>query len=401
MKDKYLNAIKKATSIIRMEIKKGKTPDYIKDQIYYMLINLNIGIKNLDYFDRFYFHSIVGETISSHIREQQLEYAILKFEKMPNSKLLKNDSFFNVSRFKTKYYLQKEGQIMKKYMVTDLYEIESTDFILLSNQESNKNILLIEGTTKDNVIEKYLNARYEFEQQTHLKEMLFYDFWISVGYGEYEFVNHFENSEAILQLADNIYNQFFQNTNTEPEKIYNKYDTKELVENYWELLNEEDAKEAYYLCNRYDVVCLELNTLANFKKQQRINSRNIVDDITQEDSTFWNIISNLIHTELKESYSITLKTLTEYGLSLEDSEELLNYCISEKLNSVVSMTFTNGNFGCWALSNLFIHHRDDTNKDEISIEVFPSNTLYKLAEAGYDFKNGKDALATEVLTKLF
>lgn len=54
MKEIHRKLVKEIIDIINKEIRNEKTTGYIKDVVYYHLIDAKIGIKDLDYFDRSY-----------------------------------------------------------------------------------------------------------------------------------------------------------------------------------------------------------------------------------------------------------------------------------------------------------------------------------------------------------
>lgn len=126
---------------------------------------------------------MVGKRISLYIKDKQIEYASNEFDKVKDrKKLLKKENYKNVSNFKEKYELKGKGKTMKKYMITDMYNIENEDLTWMTNLEVNEDIVCVEASTKNEVIRKYLNARCEFGNEGVLKNMFFRYFCVSVGY---------------------------------------------------------------------------------------------------------------------------------------------------------------------------------------------------------------------------
>ncbi len=91
MKLKYKQVVENALKIIEHEIKLEKQADYIKDKIYYMLEETQIGIHDLEHFDRYYFKPIMGMRISSYIKQEQMKYAVLEYEKAGKRELIKKE----------------------------------------------------------------------------------------------------------------------------------------------------------------------------------------------------------------------------------------------------------------------------------------------------------------------
>lgn len=401
MKEKYKEAVKKARNIIRDGVNKEKSSSYIKDQIYFMLESQNVGIGNIDHFDRYYFKPLAGKRISTYIKKQQMELAMSEFEKNPNIYLRRKDNYKNVSNFMDKYFMVKEGKKLKKFLVTEIYKMDDLQWI--SDQDTNNNMIIIESTTKEEAIRKYLYANFEFESQGILRNVLFHDFWVAVAYGEYEYIETFSNAELIMKIAETIYTKYLKDDDSDPEDSILKYDLEEISNEFFSLLNNKDKKEAYYYCNRYDVFCIELETLSACKKRKRKNLKNIINDIEDVDVTFWNLILQMIRDEKKTSYYLDDKILIKYGLDLEQANEMLRYCWSHKLKGSVSMDYEDGSFiACSLYSSLKFPNisklEDDNDESQNTyVEIFPTEIVYKFAESGYDFKDGKNDIAIKIL----
>lgn len=317
-------------------------------------------------------------------------FACNEYEKRKeNNKILVRDNYKNVSRFKEKYELQKEGKSMEKYLITDMFSVEENDLRWMSDQSENDDMILVEGTSKDDAIRKYLYTRCEFEPKGVLKEMLFRDFFEKISYGEYDKIEEFSKADELIKLAEDIQEQYMQDDDFDSESNILEVDTEELSNRYFSLLTKDEIRKAYYMCCRYEIFCVKTCSLASYKKRQRLNARNIIKDITEEDVTVFNLISDMIRVEEKECYYVNFQILNDLGLDTEDAINLIKYILSKFKRTVVSLEFDDGRFVCCALISKITFPRGyydgEIKNDDRYIEIYPSKLLVKLAKAHYNF----------------
>lgn len=396
MKEHYKEIVKKVLEIIKEGIEDRKDVDAIKLSIYLELLDSNLGISNIEYFDKYYFRVLMGVRLSTYIKQQQMEYASNIYECASENRVRQRDTFYNVSRFKKKYELRKDGKNMKKYMVTDMFNIENEDLRWMSNNGSNERIYFVDASSKEEAIFKYLSTKCEFEPGGILKEMLFRDFWVSVGYGEYEYTEKFQKAKEISVLADVIYSEYFENNNKSPEKLFLEYETEDLANKYWGFLEKEDIKTAYYMCNLCEVFCVEMGSLAEYKRRERKNLKNIIDDIQDEDILGLNMISKLIREKCEGDCQLSVAALADI-MGQDEAKELLEYCASRNFRSVVNLTYEDGSFiFCSLIDSMEISY----SVEEVeAIDIRPSRLFMRLIEEGYDFREGKNALAIKLISE--
>jgi len=286
---------------------------------------------------------------------------------------------------------------MKKYMITERYNIEGSDIDGISFQEVNDDMYFVEATSKNEAILKYLSTKCEFEPRKALRDMLFLDFWTSVCWGEYEYIDEFINSQSIRKMADEIYDTFFLDDASEPEEILLQSDTEELRTKYWNLLTEQDRKVAYYHCNYCDVFCVELTSIAKMKKRNRINQKNIIEDVEKEDIFIWNLLTSLIRKAKKESYCLTTNIISEVGgVESEAAKKIIAHLCSARLKNVVELAYDNGGFTLYSLVSMITIHTDE-DVNNVCVEIFPTDILYRFAKHNYNFADGKNELAIKIM----
>lgn len=396
MKLKYKQVVENALKIIEHEIKLEKQADYIKDKIYYMLEETQIGIHDLEHFDRYYFKLIMGMRISSYIKQEQMKYAVLEYEKAGKKRINKKRTYKNVSNFIAKYGVRKGKNKMKKYMVTSMENLECEDLYWISYKNTNDEMLLVEAGSKEEAVRKYLYTQYEFETKGIIEEEIFRQFWIDVANGDWEYMEGLSRENDLIKLAERVYGQYMENDDDKPEESILKYDTEAISAEFFTLLNKQDRKITYYYCNRNNVFCVELETLAHLKKRKRKNKRNIINDITENDIIVLNLISEMIRKEDKKSYCIDGDILAEQGFDKHKIQELLEYVCSLELHCNINSANERGAFVFYSLFSHRTYTIGKTN-DVLSVDIYPEVILRKLAKAGYNFEDGRNAIAERVM----
>jgi len=403
VKPKYIDAVNRARSIIVRDVKKEKSYQYIKIHIEKMIYE-TINIEDIEHFNRYHFQRLLGVSLAAYIKKMQMEYAKSK-DKGDSTNLPLKCTYRNVSRYK--YKKNKGGCKMKKYLVVERGLIETNEERIMYwfDEDADNELKLVEAYSKEDALRRYSDLQYELKSELIGKETIFREFWAMIYYWDIDFFESFLRFEDIKKLACDIYDKYLVDEDSEPEDSILKYDVHELADTFFQMLNEKERKAVFCAYYRWNLFCVEMMKFSDYKERELRNAKNIVDDIQIDDIIFWNIISKMIIDEKKESYYLDESILIEHGLERDEASELLEYCTSGKLKYVAKLHLDNGGF---VYHSLFSHMQfSEFEKDVESnaeeqikyVEVFPTDIMYRLAEAGYDFKDGKNELATKILSE--
>lgn len=351
--EKYRSAVNHAVSVIIREVEKGKSRQYIRDQIYYDVL-MEIGITDVSHFDRYYFKKCVGKNINNFIKD--LKSARVEMQQY-------------VCYYKSAAELGVDA--------------EETILIAISSEDA---------------IKQFLDVMFLEKPEKVLKKILFEDFFVSSGYGEIDELKCFENKKAIFEIIKDLRVRYFLQSDEDPELLFEKVceEIEDLKERYWYLLNEKERKLLYYWIYKDDVICKKCLNIAQRKKKISNNVKNVIEDAEDIDYLIMNTISDVIRQETKEWYDITIDSFLQAGYNMEVSKMYIDYCMSGNLKYHVFYENEQARFIVGYLLDAYPEENVVDNNKAV-YKIRPRQMLYDLVGANYDFRDKKNALVETIL----
>lgn len=352
MEQKHKDVCLRAKKIIEREVCNGTETKEIKEAILDMLDEVDVGITDIQHFNREYFERFFRQTINGYITSTKIKYGA-----------------GNINQNK-RFIVKEKCQVLEEY-----------------DDGTGKRMEEFLAESEDAARKKYCDRQYKSIPEDVLKATIFEDFWIAVGYGDVEYiVENFEKKEEILEMADKMYIQYFDGIDIEPEELYPKCNTENMANEYWDCLTENDKKWAYYIYNYHNLASWILYSEREHDNDIRKETKNIIRNITGNDVMFWNTVLELIRNNKKDKYLLTPGVFVEQGYDIEDANAIMEAFDLHKIHTQVSVIID-------PLDYVFARLIEEPSGDYI----IPSDTLYRLAEAGYDFMDGLNDTAMQCI----
>ena len=296
----------------------------------------------------------------------------------------------------------KELTELSKYLVTYKCMIEDA---FMDGDMGNNEFIMVEALSEDEAIKKYLDIKYEFEPKEVLKAELFKYMLEVLEDDEIDFLVKCLKQEKINQLNEKIEKDRIDSS-IEIEEIMSNVNIKNLRDDFYASLQKDSGKQLYYYGQRYDVFCMKLKTLNTFKKDEEKKQENILVNAEQKNINILNAISDAIREKgvgQDKVYELDMALLDKFGFKTAKDQKISAY-LENYMNNIIMLEDNKGEFVSYNLIEKFNGSHENSvieteNKQVKSICIKPSAVFLRLIEKGYNFSDGKNKLAIEVITE--
>lgn len=377
----YKNIVNQVIDIIHNEAENEKSKKFIRYSIEDYLNEK--GLEDIRHFDRKHFSEVTNSSLSNYINDVLFEQSIRKYERVKNiRKKFDGVSYNGIYNFKKKYLAQVEGKIMSKYLCCLKNYLDDIDSKI--TQEHNSDFITITAESKDEAIRKYIEAEYKSQQEWFIQLSIF-DYFCGSIYDGDEIFNSYDKITELCKLRDKIRESYQENIDVW-ELIPENVQMTQYMQDLFRLLSPSEKISFYYEAMKYNVVCLELTTLATFKNTIEKTRKNVIVNATQNDLTFFNTLARLIRLNPdSEKYLVNLESFERNGYSDQQSRLLFDCVISRNINHVISEEV---DFG-FLFSSLILSYKYDLENSDCKVYIEPSPLLRYLSVNGYDFREKK------------
>jgi len=245
-----------------------------------------------------------------------------------------------------------------------------------------RNELYVEAQSYDEAVETYLNAVFENIADWIVDEIVCNDFIDLLEGWDIEMYEVYSQDPEAMELAFYIYDKYdLYNNNCQNIDIEEK-DREKIISTI------KDKRAAYRIVMEYEVVARELITTEAFVERAKNNKKNIIEDINEYDIYILNYISHILSQNPDlDDITITQESFKPTNL-FNSFEELKTYILNE-LHTVVSIDHPNG-FTAYSL--IWSMHGCPNE-----LKIKPAEIMIKLALADYDYSQGKNQKAIQIL----
>lgn len=291
---------------------------------------------------------------------------------------------------------------LSKYLVTYKCMIEDA---FMDGDMGDNEFILVEASSEDKAIKKYLDLKYEFEPKEVLKVELFKYMLELLEDGEDDYLGECIKQEKLNQLNEKIEKDGIDSS-IEIEEIMSDVNIKSVSDDFYASLKKGSGKQLYYYGQRYDVFCIKLKTLNTFKKDEKNKQDNILVNAEQKNIDILNAISDVIREKglrQENEYEIDMALLNKFGFKTSEDQGIFTFLNIYILNTIM-LGDDKGGYVSYSLiekTNVIFEKsvNETENKQVKSICIKPSEIFLKLIQKGYNFSDGKNKLAIEVITE--
>lgn len=296
----------------------------------------------------------------------------------------------------------KEWTELSKYLVTFKCMIEDA---FMDGDMWDNEFILVEASSEDEAIKKFLDIKYEFEPKEVLKAVLFKYMLELLEDDKDDYLGEYIKQEKLNQLNEKIEKDGIDSS-IEIEEIMSDVNIKSVSDDFYASLKKGSEKQLYYYGQRYDVFCIKLKTLNALKKDEKKKKENILINMEQKNIDILNAISDVIRAKgvgQEKEYDLDRALLNKFGFKTSEDQSIFTFLNNYILNAIM-LDDDKGGFVSYTLIDktrvIFEKFVNDTEIKQVkSVCIKPSEVFLRLIEKGYNFSDVKSKLAIEVITE--
>lgn len=289
-----------------------------------------------------------------------------------------------------------------KYLVTYKCMIEDA---LMDDDMGDNEFILVEALTEDDAIKKYLDIKYKYEPKEVLKAKLFKYMLELLEDGDDNYLEKCLKPKMLKQLNEKMEKEGIDSS-IEIDEIMSNVNIKSMSDNFYASLKKSSQKQLYYYSQRYEIFCINLKTLSTFKKDEKKKQENILVNAEQKNIDILNAISDVIREKevgQEREYDLSVALLNKFEYKTAKDQDIFDF-LEKYIFNTIFLCDDKGGFVSYALIEktnvIYEKSANETEKKQVkSVCIKPSEVFLRLIEKGYNFYDGKNKLAIEVITE--